>query len=70
MRARQEEVPEHLNGTGGIERSVGTVVGHRPQARAAGGADPTGMKWRGMGWTKTRAANMLRLRLKTLGLQD
>ena len=26
--------------------NVGTVVGHRPQARTFGGADPPGMKWR------------------------
>ena len=57
MKRKHEDVPEHLNGTGGIERNVGTVVGHR-------------MKWRGMGWTKTGAANILRLRLKTLGLQN
>jgi len=57
MKRKHEEMPEHLNGTGGIERNVGTVVGHR-------------MKWRGMGWTKTGAANILRLRLKTLGLQN
>jgi len=57
MKRKHEEVPEHLNGTGGIERNIGTVVGHR-------------MKWRGMGWTKTGAANILRLRLRTLGLQN
>ena len=57
MKRRHEEMPEHLNGTGGIERNVGTVVGHR-------------MKWRGMGWTKRGGANILRIRLKTLGLQN
>ena len=57
MRRECPGIPDHLNGTGAIERNVGTVVGHR-------------MKWRGMGWTKRGGANILRIRLKALGLQD
>jgi hypothetical protein len=45
-------------------------VGHRPRVRTFEAADHPGMKWRGMGWTKTGAANTLRIRLKTLGLQN
>lgn len=50
------ELPDHLEGTGACERTVGTVVGHR-------------MKGRGMGWTPRGAAHMLRL-LGLVLLQD
>lgn len=49
--------PPKLRGSGAQERSIGTVVGHR-------------MKWRGMGWTRQGASNIIRVRLGTLGLQN
>ena len=49
-------VPGHISGTGGEERLVDLLVGHR-------------MKHRGMGWTDDGAANMMRVRLRILGLQ-
>jgi len=51
------KIPKKINGTGADERMVGVLVGHR-------------MKHRGMGWTKTGAANIMHVRLRTLGLQD
>ena len=51
------ELPPRLRGSGAQERNIGTVVGHR-------------MKWRGMGWTRQGAANIMRVRLRTLGLQN
>jgi len=51
------EIPAHISGTGADERMVGALVGHR-------------MKDRGMGWTKDGAANIMRVRLRTLGLQS
>ena len=51
------KLPQRLRGSGAQERNIGTVVGHR-------------MKWRGMGWTRQGAANIMRVRLKTLGLQN
>jgi len=50
-------VPPHINGTGAEERAVDTLVGHR-------------MKHRGMGWTASGAANLMRVRLRALGLQE
>jgi hypothetical protein len=49
-------LPPHISGTGGVERNVGTVVGHR-------------LKGRGMGWTVLGADHILRLRQIPL-LQD
>jgi hypothetical protein len=40
-----------MNGTGAMERNIGTVAGHR-------------MKHRGMGWTRKGAANIMRVRLE------
>ncbi|MHC4250006.1 MAG: UPF0236 family transposase-like protein [Planctomycetota bacterium] len=45
------DLPPHMNGTGAMERNIGTVVGHR-------------MKHRGMGWTRKGAANIMRVRLE------
>ena len=55
--APEVEFPAHLWGTGAEERMVGVLVGHR-------------MKRRGMGWTKRGAANIMRVRLRALGLQE
>jgi hypothetical protein len=51
------DIPKHISGTGGDERMVGVLVGHR-------------MKHRGMGWTQDGAANIMHVRLRALGLQD
>jgi hypothetical protein len=51
------DIPKHISGTGGDERMVGVLVGHR-------------MKHRGMGWTKDGAANIMHVRMRALGLQD
>jgi hypothetical protein len=51
LKREHPDLPPHLNGTGAIERNIGTVVGHR-------------MKRRGMGWTRKGAANIMRVRLE------
>ena len=51
LKRRNPELPPHMNGTGAMERNIGTVVGHR-------------MKHRGMGWTRKGAANIMRVRLE------
>ncbi|MGD8241083.1 MAG: UPF0236 family protein [Armatimonadota bacterium] len=51
LKRRHPELPPHMNGTGAMERNIGTVVGHR-------------MKHRGMGWTRKGAANIMRVRLE------
>jgi len=53
LKRREPELPPHMNGTGAMERNIGTVVGHR-------------MKHRGMGWTRKGAANIMRVRLEML----
>ncbi|MHC4505851.1 MAG: UPF0236 family transposase-like protein [Planctomycetota bacterium] len=50
LKRTNPELPPHMNGTGAMERNIGTVVGHR-------------MKHRGMGWTRKGAANIMRVRL-------
>jgi hypothetical protein len=50
-------LPKGLKGSGAQERNIATVVGHR-------------MKWRGMGWSKQGAANIMRVRLDVLIFQD
>jgi hypothetical protein len=51
LKRRNPGLPPHMNGTGAMERNIGTVVGHR-------------MKHRGMGWTRKGAANIMRVRLE------
>ena len=36
MKRRHPDIPEHLNGTGAMERNIGTVVGHRMKRRGMG----------------------------------
>ena len=50
-------IPSHISGTGAEERMVAVLVGHR-------------MKRRGMGWTRSGGANIIRVRLRALGLQN
>jgi len=49
LRRSGAELPPHLNGSGGIERNIGVLVGQR-------------MKRRGMSWTRRGAANLLAVR--------
>jgi hypothetical protein len=49
-------LPPHIAGSGADERMVGELVGRR-------------MKHRGMGWTTSGAANIMRVRGRQLGLQ-
>ena len=65
--APEVEFPTHLRGTGAEERMVGVLV---PARRSLGAGGGHRMKRRGMGWTKKGAANIMRLRLRALGLQD
>jgi len=53
MRSQGIALPERLDGSGGIERQVGVLVGHR-------------MKRQGMGWTRDGAANLLAVRTALL----
>lgn len=50
-------LPKHLVGSGAQERNIATIPGHR-------------MKWRGMGWSKQGAANIMRVRLDVLVFQE
>jgi hypothetical protein len=53
MRSKGVDLPERLDGSGGIERQVGVVVGHR-------------MKRQGMSWTRNGADNLLAVRTALL----
>jgi len=53
LRKRGVKLPPHMNGSGGIERNIGTLVVHR-------------MKRRGMSWTRRGAANLLAVRTNLL----
>jgi len=53
MRSKSIDLPERLDGSGGIERQVGVVVGHR-------------MKRQGMSWTRNGADNLLAVRTALL----
>jgi len=53
LKNKDVKLPEHMNGSGAIERNVGTLVVHR-------------MKRKGMGWTRRGAANLLAVRTKFL----
>jgi hypothetical protein len=50
------KIPAHISGTGAEERMVGVLVSQR-------------MKHRGMGWTKSGAANIVLIRIRALGFQ-
>lgn len=54
LREAGVELPEHLEGSGGIEREIGVLVGQR-------------MKRRGMSWTRRGAENLLAVRQDLLG---
>jgi hypothetical protein len=51
------ELPEHLEGSGGVEREGGVLVGQR-------------MKRRGMSWTRRGAENLLAVRQNLLNRRD
>jgi hypothetical protein len=53
LRRNGIDLPPHVEGSGVIERNVGVYIGQR-------------MKHRGMGWTRTGADNILRIRLDLL----
>ena len=53
MRSKSIDLPERLDGSGGIERQVGVVVGHR-------------MKRQGLSWTRNGADNLLAVRTALL----